>query len=137
VDINKPSHLSMRERMTPVGRFIRNYSLDDAPNVFNILKGELSIVGPRPMEPERVDLADPIWQEILSVQPGMISPAILQLASRYKSTPAALKNQLEREYVRRRSFRYDLALFRQALRSLVESRGNVKARGKPSVDVDE
>jgi lipopolysaccharide/colanic/teichoic acid biosynthesis glycosyltransferase len=136
VDIHKPSHLSMRERMTRVGRFIRNYSLDDVPNVFNILKGDLSVIGPRPTEPERVDLADPIWQEILSVQPGVISPAILQLAIHYNSSPAALKQQLELDYVQHRSFGYDLALFKQGLRGYVISRGNWKARGKPSVEVD-
>lgn len=51
VDISKPAHLSMQERLTRVGSFIRNYSLDDLPNVFNVLKGELSLVGPRPTEP--------------------------------------------------------------------------------------
>ncbi len=40
VDTGKPTHLSMHERLTRVGRFIRNYSLDDLPNVFNVLKGE-------------------------------------------------------------------------------------------------
>lgn len=136
VDISKPSYLAMRERMTRVGRFIRNYSLDDAPNVFNLLKGDLSVVGPRATEPERVDLTDPAWQEILSVQPGLISPAILQLADRYNSSPATLKQQLEREYVQRRSFRSDLALFQQAYRGLVQSRGNWKTRGKPSIKVE-
>ncbi len=42
VDITKPAHLSMDERLTRVGGFIRNFSLDDLPNVFNVLKGELS-----------------------------------------------------------------------------------------------
>src|SRR5260370_3091141 len=54
VDISKPAHLKMNERLTRVGGFIRNYSLDDLPNVFNVLKGEMSIVSPRPPEPEIV-----------------------------------------------------------------------------------
>ncbi len=66
VDISKPVHLSMDERLTRVGGFIRNYSLDDLPNVFNVLKGEMGVVGPRPTEPEIVDINDPAWQKILS-----------------------------------------------------------------------
>ena len=61
--IDKPTHLSPGERLTRVGRFIRNYSLDHLPTLVNILRGDLSAVGPRPMEPEVVDLQDPSWQK--------------------------------------------------------------------------
>jgi lipopolysaccharide/colanic/teichoic acid biosynthesis glycosyltransferase len=132
VDLQIPAHLSMEERMSRAGRFVRNYSIDDMPNLINLLVGDMSLVGPRPMEPERVELADPIWQQILAVKPGFVSPAVLQLATRYNTSPMALKQKLELEYVRNRSFTTDMRLFGQALRAFFASHGNTKARGKPS-----
>jgi len=137
VDISKPAHLSMQERLTRVGRFIRNYSLDDLPNVFKVLKGELSLVGPRPTEPERGDLTDPAWQKVLTVRPGYISWAILELASAYNASPWSLKLQLEEEYLQKKSLIFDVLVLRKAVRGLIASRGNVKARGVPSARGDE
>lgn len=137
VDISKPAHLSMQERLTRVGRFIRNYSLDDLPNVFNVLKGELSLIGPRPTEPERVDLNDPAWQKVLTIRPGYISWAILKLASAYNTSPWPLKLQLEEEYLQNKSLVFNLFILRKAVQGLIESRGNIKARGVPSVQGDE
>jgi lipopolysaccharide/colanic/teichoic acid biosynthesis glycosyltransferase len=73
-------------KMTRVGAVIRDYSLDDIPNLLNVLIGDMSIVGPRPMEPERVNVADPLWQSILSVRPGLLSFAIS--AWRTRTMPA-------------------------------------------------
>jgi lipopolysaccharide/colanic/teichoic acid biosynthesis glycosyltransferase len=134
--LDTPEPRGVEQRLTPVGRLIRNISLDDLPNLINVLRGEMSLVGPRPMEPEHVDLSDPAWQRILSVRPGMVSFAILQLARRYNASDAAAKNALELRYVQQRSLGYDLALFRRALRALVASRGNIKARGAPAADRD-
>jgi lipopolysaccharide/colanic/teichoic acid biosynthesis glycosyltransferase len=136
VRLDKPGYLSMRERLSRVGRFIRNYSLDDLPNLFNILRGDLSIVGPRPTEPERVDLADPLWQKILSVRPGVISPAIMILGQQYNASPNTLKQQLEAEYVQNHSFVNDLRLFWQGLRGFYVSKGNWKARGTPAMAIE-
>jgi lipopolysaccharide/colanic/teichoic acid biosynthesis glycosyltransferase len=134
--LDTPAPRSAEQRLTPAGRLIRNISLDDLPNLVNVLRGEMSLVGPRPMEPERVDLSDPTWQHILSVRPGLVSFAILQLARRYNASDAAAKKALELRYVQRRSLGHDLALFRRALRALVASRGNIKARGAPAPDRD-
>jgi lipopolysaccharide/colanic/teichoic acid biosynthesis glycosyltransferase len=137
VDLSKPAHLSMQERLTRVGSFIRNYSLDDLPNAFNVLKGELSLVGPRPTEPEMVDLKDPAWQKVLTVRPGYISWAILELASAYNASPRSLKLQLEEEYLQKKSLVFDVLVLRKAVRGLIASRGNIKARGVPSARGDE
>jgi len=125
------------ERLTRVGKFIRNYSLDDLPNIFNMLKGELSLVGPRPTEPEIVDLNDPAWQRVLTVRPGYISWAILELASTYNASPWPLRLRLEEEYVQKKSLLFDVFVLRKALQKLVASKGNVKARGVPSDRVRE
>ncbi len=136
VRIDQPSYLSMKERLSRVGCFIRNYSLDDLPNLFNILHGDLTIIGPRPTEPERVDLTDPIWQKILAVRPGVFSPAVMILAQQYNASPKSLKQQLEFAYVQKQSFGYDLSLFQQAIRGLFISKGNWKARGKPVGEIE-
>lgn len=127
----RKSFLSPEERLTRVGRFIRNYSLDHLPTWFNVLKGEMSVVGPRPEMPELVDLEDPAWQRILSVKPGMISLAVQKLARDYNASSQALRKKLELEYVEKRSFLYDLRLFLETGQALIASRGNVKARGEP------
>lgn len=137
VDLSKPAHLSMQERLTRVGSFIRNYSLDDLPNAFNVLKGELSLVGPRPTEPEMVDLKDPAWQKVLTVRPGYISWAILELASAYNASPWSLKLQLEEVYIQKKSLVFDVLVLRKAVQRLIASRGNIKARGVPSARGDE
>jgi sugar transferase EpsL len=137
VDSTKPAHLSMKERLTRVGSFIRNYSLDDLPSVFNLLKGDLSIVGPRPTEPEIVDLNDPVWQRVLTVKPGYISWAILELASAYNRSPWSLRFQLEEEYIQKKSVVFDVLVLRKAVQRLIASKGNVKVRGVPSVRADE
>lgn len=131
--IDAPVPLSAAERLTRVGRFIRNYSLDDLPNLVNILRGDLSLIGPRPTEPERVDLSDPEWQQILSIRPGCISYAVLALATEFNRSTPELKRKLELDYVQKQSFRYDLQLMRHAIQKLSASRGNVKARGKPDL----
>ena len=132
VDLGKPAYLAMNERLTRVGRFVRNYSLDDLPNVINVLKGELALVGPRPTEPECVDLDDPSWQRMLTVRPGYISWAILELASAYNSSSWPLKLQLEQAYVAKKSLAFDLFVLGKAMRKLIASKGNIKARGIPS-----
>lgn len=123
----------MAQRLTPVGRFIRNYSIDDLPNLLNVVRGDLSIIGPRAMEPERVDLTDPIWQQILTVRPGIVSPAILQLGTVYNSSSIQCKQQIELAYVQQQSFGTDLRIFRQGVQRFFATRGNWK-RGAPLPD---
>lgn len=64
-------------RITPIGRHIRSYHLDELPQLWNVAAGEMGILGPRPEAPEYVDRESEIWTEILSVPPGMAGPTQL------------------------------------------------------------
>ena len=132
--IDTTAPLPVAERLTKVGRFIRNYSLDDIPNLINILRGDLSLIGPRATEPERVDLSHPEWQQILSIKPGGFSYAILVLATEYNRSSPERKRQLELDYVQKQSLGYDLQLMRRVIQGMIASKGNIKTRGKPTVD---
>ena len=128
----RDTDLPVARRLTPVGRLIRNYSLDDLPNLVNVLKGDLSLVGPRPTEPARVELDDREWRRILTVRPGILSYAIWTLAADFNASDPALQRKLELLYVDRQSLWFDLQLIGWSLQKLMASRGNIKARGKPS-----
>ena len=69
-------------RVTLVGRVLRRLGLDDWPQLWNVLRGEMRLVGPRPQNPSMVDLEDPRWQRILSVPPGITGPTQLHWAHR-------------------------------------------------------
>ena len=58
-------------RITATGRFLRRRRLDEFPQLFNVLVGHMSLVGPRPEVPNYVDLEDPRWKVVLSVRPGI------------------------------------------------------------------
>jgi lipopolysaccharide/colanic/teichoic acid biosynthesis glycosyltransferase len=64
-------------RVTRIGATLRRYKLDELPQLFNVLKGDMSLVGPRPEVPEYVQLEAPVWQAVLQVRPGVTDLASL------------------------------------------------------------
>jgi lipopolysaccharide/colanic/teichoic acid biosynthesis glycosyltransferase len=62
-------------RITTLGSLLRRYKLDELPQLWNVIRGDMSLIGPRPETPEFVDLDSPLWQEILSVPPGITGAA--------------------------------------------------------------
>jgi lipopolysaccharide/colanic/teichoic acid biosynthesis glycosyltransferase len=62
-------------RVTRVGRVLRRYSIDELPNFWNVLRGEMAVVGPRPEIPELAHMYGDALPRILSVRPGVTSPA--------------------------------------------------------------
>jgi lipopolysaccharide/colanic/teichoic acid biosynthesis glycosyltransferase len=66
-------------RVTAVGRLLRKAKLDELPELFNVVRGDMSLVGPRPEVPRYVDLGDPRWQAVLAVCPGITDPVTLRL----------------------------------------------------------
>jgi lipopolysaccharide/colanic/teichoic acid biosynthesis glycosyltransferase len=71
-------------RITRVGRFLRNTKLDELPTLWNVLRGDMALVGPRPEVPRYVNLEDPQWQSVLSTRPGVTDPVTLHLRSEEK-----------------------------------------------------
>jgi lipopolysaccharide/colanic/teichoic acid biosynthesis glycosyltransferase len=62
------------DRITDVGRHLRAYHFDELPQLLNVVRGEMALLGPRPETPEFVDVDDPMWQEVLAVPPGIAGP---------------------------------------------------------------
>lgn len=65
------------DRVTPIGRRLRAYHLDELPQLWNVAKGEMLLLGPRPETPEYVDPEDPRWQTLMQVPPGIAGPTQL------------------------------------------------------------
>lgn len=85
-------------RITRLGRFLRHTKLDELPTLWNVLRGDMSLVGPRPEVPRFVNLADPIWQKVLSVRPGLTDPVTLKLRSE-ADLLARIEGDTEQYYV--------------------------------------
>ena len=64
-------------RITPVGAFLRKYKLDELPELWNVLKGDMSFVGPRPDVPGYADKLEGVDRDILLLKPGITGPATL------------------------------------------------------------
>jgi FlaA1/EpsC-like NDP-sugar epimerase len=62
-----------------VGRVLRRAKLDELPQLWNVLRGDMSLVGPRPEVPKYVDLENPLWRKVLAVRPGVTDPSTLRL----------------------------------------------------------
>jgi len=94
-------------RITPVGRIIRKLSIDEAPQFMNVLRGEMSLVGPRPPLLWEVQYYQPWHWERLAVKPGITGAA--QVRSR-QGLPFDEMARIDIDYVRRRSLWLDLSI---------------------------
>ena len=109
------------ERITPLGKWLRDTKLNELPQLWNVLKGEMSLVGPRPEDPElAVSWPPEVRAQVLSVRPGITSPASVlyrdeeelllteSLMQTYLGDILPSKLRLDQLYVRRRSLLLDL-----------------------------
>ena len=85
-------------RVTPVGRWLRDSKLDELPQLINVLRGEMSLVGPRPELPRYVRLFEPEFRDVLRVRPGLTDLA--SIAYRKEGDLLAGEEDPERKYVR-------------------------------------
>jgi lipopolysaccharide/colanic/teichoic acid biosynthesis glycosyltransferase len=128
-------------RITRVGRLLRRTKLDELPQLLNVLKGDMSLVGPRPEDPRYVDLYTSAQREVLRVRPGITSAASLvyrhesSLLSgedwerRYVSQILPDKLAIELDYLARRNSASDLKLVLRTILAL--PRGGSASRAQP------
>ena len=107
-------------RMTRVGRLIRKASLDELPQLWHVLRGEMSLVGPRPPIPEEVARYEPWQRERLAVKPGLT--CIWQVSGR-SDIPFEQWVQMDIDYVRRCNFWLDLKLLLATIPAVLTGRG--------------
>ena len=114
-------------RITPIGRVLRSTKIDELPQFFNVLRGDMSLVGPRPEDPEYVALYTPEQRRVLDLKPGITSVAALEYVDEgellkgddwetvYREQIVPAKLALELEYAKRRTLLTDIGLlFRTA-----------------------
>jgi lipopolysaccharide/colanic/teichoic acid biosynthesis glycosyltransferase len=111
------------ERVTGAGAWLRKLKLDELPQLFNVVKGDMSLIGPRPEVPEFVELDDAVWQAVLAVRPGITDLASLLYrdeehllkpandpAEFYRAAVLPAKLRLNLQYLETRSWRRDMKL---------------------------
>ena len=119
-------------RITPIGRFMRNYKLDELPQLFNVLIGNMSIVGPRPEVGKYVDQYKDDYKSVLSVKPGLADYATLmfhneeEILSKYDNLQETYINKilpekirLYKKYIADQSLITDLKIIVKTLRNIV------------------
>jgi lipopolysaccharide/colanic/teichoic acid biosynthesis glycosyltransferase len=107
-------------RVTRVGRFLRRWSLDEVPQLANVLHGEMSLVGPRPEQAEVVARYTDDQRRRLAVKPGMTGP--MQVSGRGDLTFEG-RLALELDYIERYSLRRDLAILLRTIPAVVKGKG--------------
>jgi len=100
-------------RVTRLGRWLRRTKLDELPQLYNVLVGEMSLVGPRPEAPRYVEMFADDYQEVLTVRPGITDEASLEF--RHEEEVLARAPDPEREY-REVVLPRKIALYRQYVR---------------------
>lgn len=107
-------------RVTPVGRFIRKTSIDELPQLFNVLSGSMSLVGPRPPLPSEVEQYDWLFQRRLSIKPGIT--CLWQVSGRNQ---IAFREwmELDRQYVTNWSLWLDLKILFRTIPVVLGGRG--------------
>ena len=106
-------------RVTPFGRFLRSTSLDELPQLFNVVKGDLSLVGPRALIPQEINLAEK-RHAILSVKSGLTGLA--QVSGR-RHIPVSERRKLDLYYVQNWSLWMDIMIIIKTVRAVLRGGG--------------
>lgn len=132
-------------RITMVGRWLRRWKLDELPQLINVLRGEMSVVGPRPEDPHYVAHYTDEQRLVLSVRPGLTSPAVLlypreevlltpscEVDSLYVTEILPAKLALDLHYVRSHSLWGDVSILARTLIAVLNSGRNPPTPARPS-----
>ena len=113
-------------RVTRVGRFLRQYRLDELPQVLNVFRGQMSLVGPRPERPEFVDslrASIPYYSERHTAKPGVTGWAQLRYAYGSSAEDAVEKLQYDLYYVKNQSLMLDIMIILQTVEVVLWGKG--------------
>ena len=110
-------------RITRVGAVLRRTSIDELPNLVNVLRGEMSLIGPRPTLPHQVEQYTPRQRGRLAVKPGITGWA--QVNGR-AALPWSERIELDLQYIERRSLRLDLEILRRSVEMVVRGEGTYR-----------
>lgn len=102
--------------ITAVGRVLRRTKVDELPSFLNVVRGDMSLVGPRPEVPSLVDMNDPLWDEVLAVRPGLTDPVTLALRNEERLLAEARSRVGDVELFYRRLQRWKLRSYAAYLR---------------------
>ncbi len=129
------------DRITPLGKRLRRYRFDELPQLLNVVRGDMALIGPRPETPEYVRLQDPRWQRVLQAKPGIAGLAQALVASWeaealvagrcddvYRDEILPVKLTIDSWYVRHASPSVDLLVLVSILQQLIGRRGATGAR---------
>jgi lipopolysaccharide/colanic/teichoic acid biosynthesis glycosyltransferase len=108
------------ERVTRVGRFLRRTSLDELPQLWNVIRGDMSLVGPRPPIPYEVEHYPPHWFGRFAVKPGVTG--LWQVSGRSELTVEEMI-KLDLDYVKRRSLWLNVQILARTVPTVLSARG--------------
>jgi lipopolysaccharide/colanic/teichoic acid biosynthesis glycosyltransferase len=111
------------DRITPVGKILRRLSIDELPQLFNVLKGEMSLVGPRPPIPYEVEKYKP-WhlRRILEIKPGITG--LWQVEGRSRTSFNDMV-RLDLRYIKKWSFWLDIKILLKTVKAVIGTKGAV------------
>ncbi len=113
--------LKIDPRVTRIGAFLRKSSLDELPQLFNVLRGEMSLVGPRPIVEAEVPRYGPNFADYCSVRPGITG--LWQISGRSDMAYAS-RVALDVQYARRKCLGLDLAIILKTIPAVLMQRGS-------------
>jgi lipopolysaccharide/colanic/teichoic acid biosynthesis glycosyltransferase len=116
----KNRKLELDPRITKIGGFLRRTSLDELPQLLNILKGDMSIVGPRPMLPDEIDQYGSAYSRYVTIKPGLTG--LWQIVSRHK-TVMAERAKIDMQYLENRSIYYDFSIIIKTVSVVLNRKG--------------
>lgn len=108
------------QRVTPVGRLLRRTSIDELPQLVNVIAGQMTLVGPRPAFASEVAALGESWRRGLGVRPGLTG--LWQVSGR-SSLPPDRRVALDRRYLAKRSFGFDLWILMRTVTAVLSMRG--------------
>jgi lipopolysaccharide/colanic/teichoic acid biosynthesis glycosyltransferase len=112
--------LDADDRVTAVGHFLRRWSIDELPQLWNVVRGHMSLVGPRPAIPYELEYYERTWHERFSVKPGLTG--LWQVSGRSCLTFKDMV-RLDIEYARRRSLRLNVRILARTAGVVLNGKG--------------